>query len=53
MGMVRRMMKISAAPRTTMAARNTRLSRRLMKKHMAMQQISISGARTAMRRIIW
>ena len=47
------MIKTSAAASTTMAARKIRLSRTLMKKHMNIEQTSISGARTAMRRIIW
>ena len=33
----------------TTATRNTREIRALMKKHMNMEQISVSGARTAMR----
>ena len=45
-------MKMSAAASTTIAARKIMLSSALMKKHMIMLQMSISGARTAMRRII-
>lgn len=36
-----------------MAARKIMLSFALIKKHMAMLQTSMSGARTAIRRIIW
>ncbi len=52
MRVVRSMIKTSAAASTTMAARKIRLSRTLMKKHMNIEQTSISGARTAMRRIM-
>ena len=43
----------SAAARMTMAARKIMLSFALIKKHMTILQISMSGARTAIRRIIW
>ena len=46
------MMKMRDTPSTTSATRKTALSWTLMKKHMHMEQTSISGARTAMRRII-
>ena len=52
-GVARSMMKIRPAASTTMAARKMRLSFVLMKKHINILQMSISGARTAMRRIIW
>ena len=53
MGRVRPITPKSATPSTTRAARNTRLSRGEMTKHMAMEHRSIRGARTAMRRLIW
>ena len=46
------MIHSSPAASTTTAARKIPLSRTLMKKHMYMEHSSISGARTAMRRII-
>ena len=50
--MVRTIMKPNAAASTTIATRKIVLNFTLMKKHMNMLQISIRGARTAMRRII-
>ena len=46
------MMAMSTTASTTMAVRKTALNSALIKKHIAMLKISISGARTAMRRII-
>ena len=46
------MMKTRPTAKITMATRKIVLSLTLMKKHMIMLQISMSGARTAIRRII-
>lgn len=53
MRVVLTMMSSRAAARRMTAARKMKLSLGLMKKHMAMLHTSISGERTAMRRIIW
>ena len=46
------MMNTRITARKQSAAKNTRLSCRLMMKHMIMLKMSMSGARTAMRMII-
>ena len=47
------MMSPRITARNSMTIRNMELSFALMVKLITMLQISISGARTAMRRIIW